>query len=160
MIEIWRAVPGYEGLYKVSSTGKVQRIGSLHPLKQGKNLQGRAQVTLSRDGVTVRYQVHRLMLEAFTGPCPEGMECRHSDGDHTHNVIGNLAWGTHTENMQDKVKHGTHTSGETHPNAKLTEADVKAIRASTGTYKAIASQYGVTTGAIQAVLTGRTWTHI
>lgn len=162
MITIWKHIPGYEGLYKVSSTGIVMRCDKYpgHVLKPGTNKQGRLQVILCRDGVPIRYQIHKLVLEAFVGPCPPGMECRHGDGDHTNNCIGNLSWGTHLANMHDKAIHGTQTRGESHPVAKLTEADVKAIRGSSGTYKAIAHKYGVTIGAIQAVRSGRTWAHV
>jgi hypothetical protein len=51
--------------------------------------------------------VHRLVLEAFVGPCPEGMECRHLDGDPANNRLENLRWGTHRENAADQVRHGT-----------------------------------------------------
>lgn len=52
--------------------------------------------------------VHRLVLEAFVGPCPEGMEGCHGDGDPTNNSLGNLRWDTATSNQLDKVRHGTH----------------------------------------------------
>ncbi len=51
--------------------------------------------------------VHRLVLEAFVGPCPDGMECRHLDGNQTNNWLDNLAWGTKQENEADKIRHGT-----------------------------------------------------
>ncbi len=50
-------------------------------------------------------QIHRSLLETFIGPCPEGMECRHLDGDPLNNNLGNLKWGTRYENMQDKIIH-------------------------------------------------------
>jgi len=40
-------------------------------------------VTLCREGKTFEFLIHRLVLETFIGPCPEGMECRHLDGDQT-----------------------------------------------------------------------------
>ena len=48
------------------------------------------------------HYVHRLVLEAFVGPCPEGMECRHLEGDTANNALSNLAWGTPQENAADK----------------------------------------------------------
>ncbi len=50
--------------------------------------------------------VHRLVLEAFVGPCPPGMQCRHLDGNPANNRLENLAWGTHAENAADKIRHG------------------------------------------------------
>ena len=55
--------------------------------------------------VTCRY-VHRLVLEAFVGPCPPGLECLHRDHDTANNRLRNLRWGTRTENIEDKVKAG------------------------------------------------------
>jgi hypothetical protein len=52
--------------------------------------------------------VHRLVLAAFVGPCPEGMEVRHLDGNPANTRLANLRYGTHSENELDKVRHGTH----------------------------------------------------
>ncbi len=50
--------------------------------------------------------IHRIVLEAFKGPCPEGMEACHNDGIPHHNRPENLRWDTHYNNMQDAKKHG------------------------------------------------------
>lgn len=50
--------------------------------------------------------VHRLVLEAFTGPCPKGMECLHADDDPTNNHLTNLRWGTHSDNIIASWKSG------------------------------------------------------
>lgn len=50
--------------------------------------------------------VHRLILETFVGYCPEGMECRHLDGDPSNNHLSNLQWGTRLENVADRRRHG------------------------------------------------------
>jgi hypothetical protein len=52
--------------------------------------------------------VHRLVLEAFVGPCPENMECRHLNGARSDNRLTNLAWGTKVENEADKKKHANY----------------------------------------------------
>jgi hypothetical protein len=163
MIEIWRHIPGYEGIYKVSDQGRVKRCDKYpgRVLKFGHNKQGRRQVALCRDGVAIKYQVHRLVLEAFVGPCPPGLECRHGDGDHLNNRPGNLCWGTHTENMRDKVKHGTQYRGkDAITNAKLTEDQVRAIRAAHGTQHSIAGLFGTTRVNVQAIRNGRSWQHV
>jgi hypothetical protein len=51
--------------------------------------------------------VHRLVLKAFVGPCPEGMEGCHWDGDACNNKLDNLRWATHAENVEDSIRHGT-----------------------------------------------------
>lgn len=57
------------------------------------------------------FLVHRLVLEAFVGPCPPGMEARHLDGNPANNVLRNLAWGTKSENELDKVRQGRRGPG-------------------------------------------------
>lgn len=52
--------------------------------------------------------VHRLVLEAFVGPCPPGHECCHRDGDPSNNCLDNLYWGTRSDNVRDAIQHGTH----------------------------------------------------
>lgn len=66
------------------------------------------------DGRTDR-TVHSLVLEAFTGPCPEGMEARHLDDNPTNNRLENLVWGTRSENSQDAIRNDRHFyAGLTH----------------------------------------------
>jgi hypothetical protein len=116
-------VPDYEGLYRISDRGDVwsepraTTRGGL--LRQILHKSGRFYVTLTKDGRQDRFQVHRLVLAAFDGPCPEGQEARHLDGNPANNrwepgseeermaAGGNLIWGTHSENIRDKHRHGT-----------------------------------------------------
>jgi hypothetical protein len=187
-MEEWRDIPGYEGWYQVSNLGAVARTGWAEPriendeeekraldaymasaprtfrkrMKPATGHAGRLNVVLTKYRETRKFQIHRLVLLAFVGPCPEGMECRHLDGDHLNNRIENLTWGTHAENMNDKREHGTHIEGENAPQAKLTEADVRAIRAAGGilTNTELAKKYGVTWTAIHYILTRKTWKHV
>lgn len=120
MTETWAAVVGWEGLYEVSDRGRVRgldriiqrgnssmRIPGRMKVAQA-NHDGRLRVHLQRAGSSVKLQVHRLVLQAFVGPCPPGMECRHLNGDEQDNRVENLRWGTPSENARDRVRHGTH----------------------------------------------------
>jgi hypothetical protein len=51
-------------------------------------------------------RVHKLVMEAFVGPCPPGKQCLHRDGNGLNNRLENLRWGTPEENTQDMIKHG------------------------------------------------------
>lgn len=63
----------------------------------------------------VNRKVHRLVLEAFVGPCPDGTVGCHNDGDTTNNSVGNLRWDTPGANNRDKRTHGTdHQARKTH----------------------------------------------
>jgi len=172
-MEVWRDVIGYEGLYQVSDDGNVRSLERLMAsrtaagvrivrkvLRQGTNNQGRLQVALSKLGVVTRFQVHRLVLEAFTGPCPAGLETCHWDGDHTNNRINNLRWGTRSSNRDDARRHGTLPIGESSKKSTLTEQDVRDIRASIDSSRKTAEKYGVSQVTITHIRTRRTWKHV
>lgn len=72
-----------------------------------------------------KHLVHRLVLETFTGPCPEGSEGSHEDGDPENNSISNLMWRTKSSNCERKTIHGTNF---TRGNTKLTAEEVASIR--------------------------------
>jgi len=117
MSETWRPIPGYEGIYSVSNQGSVKsldRITDRGHRRKGKILtsitmkNGYHIVTLWRNGKQKSALVHRLVLFAFVGPQPEGMESRHKNGDKNNNSLSNLSWGTASENNLDIVVHGNH----------------------------------------------------
>lgn len=115
MCEQWRPVSGYEGAYEVSDQGRVRGVDRLDA--RGWRIRGRVLrasgsrypvVSLCRDGMPRTVEVHRLVLEAFVGPCPSGMEALHADDVKSNNALSNLRWGTHSENMRDVVRNGNH----------------------------------------------------
>ena len=126
--ETWAPVLGFTGHYEVSNLGRVRSIDRVITNKTGvrKTLRGRVlipspkksghlSVGLWIDGKEHRRQVHRLVLEAFTGPRPAGLEACHRNGIPTDNRAVNLRWDTHSENALDVVRHGKH-----HHSAKAT----------------------------------------
>lgn len=118
--EIWKPIPGYEGQYEVSDQGRVRSLDRTITNSKGvtSRLTGRTlRSSPTKAGYPIvqippkkRY-VHRLVLEAFIGSCPQGMECRHLDGNPSNNRLDNLVWGTHSENNRDIVTHGKHNYG-------------------------------------------------
>lgn len=84
-------------------------------LKQSPNRpDGYLTITIWESGRPRTRYVHRLVAEAFIGPCPEGMQVRHLNGDHRDNRAENLCYGTPAENAADKVRHGTAQVPMTH----------------------------------------------
>lgn len=116
------------------------------------------------DGHIEKAYLHRLICEAYHGPCPAGMECRHIDGDKNNNAAINLAWGTKSENEADKQRHQTTPEGERNGMAKLTEAEVKKMRLyrkSTGeSYAKIAKSFGISTMTAYRAITGKQWRNV
>jgi len=77
-------------------------------LKHNIDSGGYAQVCLFNHTKKKTVGVHVLVLTAFVGPCPAGMETLHEDGVRANNQLSNLRWGTRSENAKDKIRHGTH----------------------------------------------------
>lgn len=100
--EEWRSVMGWEGLYYVSSFGRVKRI-SCDPKKPTEAANGYDVVSLSRGGVSTTHHVHTLVLEAFKGKKPSGLEARHLNDNRADARASNLAWGTPKENARDRI---------------------------------------------------------
>lgn len=124
MSETWKPIPGHEGIYEVSDIGRVRsldRVVARNRRVKGRVLvlnlksNGYSQVELFSGGQGKWLMSHRLVLLAFAGPCPEGMEACHNDGDQTNNAPSNLRWDTRSANQMDCVAHGTNSmSSKTH----------------------------------------------
>ena len=161
--------------YEVSDQGNVRsldRISSDGRRCKGKllklatqNQYGHLVVTLRKDDQSYPCGVHRLVLEAFIGPCPPNMECCHANGDPSDNRPINLRWGTRLDNMRDKRLHGTQCKGSSHGQSKLTEDQVKEIRlrhkaGAESNSKALAKEYDVAYCTINDIVRRKFWKHI
>ena len=112
------------------------------------------------------------MLEAFVGPCPDGMECCHYDDNPYNNILSNLRWGTDQDNALDKVRNGRGFLGEHCKNGdsnahsvltgkQVTEA--KQLRGSdkrTWTWSRLGKKYGVSLYTIRLAVLGKNWRHL
>ncbi len=103
--ETWRDVVGWCGIYEVSSEGRVRRCGK-SPKRGTVADNGYVVVSLNRPGMQQTRTVHQLVLEAFVGDKPIGMECRHLNSNRIDCRLENLAWGTSLENAQDRIDAG------------------------------------------------------
>ncbi len=96
-MEEWRDIPGYEGLYQVSSLGRIKRNGRLKTFRKDRG--GYLTVWLCKDSEQKNFKVHRLVAQAFI-PNPENKRTvNHIDGYKHNNVVENLEWATHSENI-------------------------------------------------------------
>jgi hypothetical protein len=173
-VENWRPVVGYEGIYEVSDLGRVRSVDRIEPYmnrrRSGRILRprplrkGYLLVGLKMHGKERGRLVHRLVLDAFVGPCPEGMEARHfPDRDPANCRLDNLQWDTPQRNAADKKAHGTENCGARNGRAKIAEADViriREMRRSGATQSAIASVIGISQSMISMILRGKKWAHL
>lgn len=181
-IEIWKPVPGWEGLYEASSLGFIRSFDRVvlsiskngvrrtwtsrgRILRPSITRKGYLGLALSRPGerATTR-EVHRLVCLAFHGPPPTDIHhAAHRNGKRTDNRAENLRWATPKDNQADQYAHGTRRLGESHPLAKLTNKQVREIRAraTRGEMQAdIARCLGVSQGQVSSIVLRQTWKHI
>jgi hypothetical protein len=172
---VFRDIPGAHG-YCASSCGDIwssltfhkTKFTGWHKLKPARipTTHGRTYlvVDIRKDGIKRQWSVHSLILEAFIGRRPEGMEgCHFPDPDPTNNNLSNLRWDTPSGNNRDKVFQGTHQLGSKNPRSKLVESDIPEIRqlSALGWSKAaIARRFSVSVGLIRMVLNRKIWTHV
>jgi len=174
--EEWRPIPGYEGLYSVSSFGRVRTEARVTIQRNGRHLvvperirktptnkYGYPEVSLHRNRSMKCWLVHQLVLLAFVGPCPTGpgriVSC-HNDGNPGNPHASNLRWDTQRANVADSVKHGVMPRGEQAPWSRLTQEQVLAIRADARRNSVLAIEYGVDPSHISRIRTRDVWTHI
>lgn len=173
--EEWRPIRGWEGLYSVSNIGRIRSEthvvtrsdGRLYSsegrvLKSWSN-RGYLYVMLTRNRKKKNISVHRAVADAFLGPIPVGLDVNHLDGDKGNNVLANLEVVTTAENIRHAFRTGLckPRRGEANGFSKLTDEDVRAIRArSFENQRALAAEFGVAQAVVSRIITGRGWTHI
>ena len=119
-MEQWKDIPGYVGLYQVSSYGRVRSLDRVvkGPRGEPKQLRGRVlsqscdnkgyrTVGLSLLGRVKTKRVHQLVASAFIGPAPDGQEVRHGPDGVSDNSVPNLCYGTSQQNHLDRRRDGT-----------------------------------------------------
>lgn len=153
-------IPGLEGLYAVTSDGRIYGYKRNHYLKLQTQWAGYKIITLS--GKT--RAVHRIVAESFMEPAPTPKhEINHIDGDKNNNSVTNLEWLTRKDNILHGYRIGIIKSrrGEKSSHPKLTDEQVIAIRGVEGVSKAsLARKYGVDASTISLIIHRKRWTHI
>ena len=111
MKEEWRPVVGFEMFYEVSDAGRVRKRLTHQLLEALLDTKGVPKVRL--EGLARKSRLVKIgvvVLEAFVGPKPAGMEMRHFPlRDPTCNYLENLSWATRSRNQRDRAIHGTTT---------------------------------------------------
>ena len=155
----YRPIPGHPD-YMVGSDGSVFRR-----LKCARTRRGYFRITLctGRKDERVRRWLHHLVLEAFVGPRPEGMQaCHYPDHNPANNCRENLRWDTPKGNAGDRLKSGRYDPirGSKHYKAKLDDEAVRAIRAARAAGErlaVIAARYGISDKLVSLIARRKIW---
>lgn len=114
MIEIWKPIIGYEGLYEVSNMGRVKSLNHIRRtgnfgkyIQRGKILKQYCKdknskylrVSLSNNGIVSKRKVHRLVAESFLPTINDKKLVNHKDENKQNNCVSNLEWVNYSENL-------------------------------------------------------------
>lgn len=105
-------------------------------------------------------KAHRLSYEMHVGPIPPGADVLHRCDTRECVNPFHLFLGTQADNMADMVRKGRNARGSTNGHAKLTEDDVRAIRASADLLTDLVEAYGVAASTISQIRSGHRWRHV
>ena len=181
-VEDLREAPGVPGIHVsadggVYSTRSPHEDGLLRKVKCAKVTGGYLIVKVLEDGIRVNQYVHRLICEAFNGPCPGPHKPHvcHRNDIKDDNRAENLYWGSDLDNKQDAIRNGRTIPmeqvrhkratqvGENAVCVKLTEEIVRQIRQRNGNgekYAALAREFGTHPNTIRLICLRQTWTHV
>lgn len=170
VVETWKPVVGFEGLYNVSDQGRVCSLERICSNGRGAvrkhggrimcSIAERPRVKLCRNGQVFRKAVAHLVLEAFVGPKPGGRECCHANDNPRDNRLANLRWASRKDNEADKRRNGNTAQGERHGMSKLSKRNVRCIdralkRGERGV--SIAKRFKVIPATVSAIKHRRLW---
>ena len=167
MKEIWKDIPKYEKMYRISNYGNIK---SYDRITKGRKVKGKNIKPIYKNGsycVVLRnsesnpkcYLIHRLVIEIFGRPNIDNEIVRHIDGNPANNRIDNLCYGNTRENRRD------YFLSDTAKQAKLTIQQVKEIKqllknCGRGELYDIAKKYNTTYDTIWNIKSGRTWSYV
>jgi hypothetical protein len=177
--EVWRNIEGYEGIYEVSSLGKIRSLDRVVVNKLGRRCHFRGReikpskckiwgywrLMLCQECKCSSFQVHQLVARAFLGEKPQGKQINHIDGNKDNNAASNLEHVTPTENCNHYLALGLRDSmrGERHFRAKVTAEQVREmrrLRASGSILKDIAEEFDVCISTASKITNGSAWSHV
>lgn len=177
--EIWKDIVGYQGVFMISSHGRVKslkrkRVLNDRILKCGVNCVGYRVVTLSYEGKKKFKTLHRIIAIAFMDNPNNKPQINHKDGNKLNNYIdidnpenSNLEWVTDSENKFHAHATGLikipSRIGEKSHNVKLTNDEVYFIKVLLNvgeTRQSIADRFDVSRSTIKMIANGNNWSHI
>lgn len=167
--EEWKDIVDYEGLYKVSSHGRVKNkrgnLLKIRPIGRKPYVPSLC-VRLSKSGKSKSWLIHRLLGLHFLSPPDNAdeMDINHLDGNRLNNCLRNLEWSTKSSNLMHAFRFGLNpTHGERGSKSILKESDVREIfslYSKGNTPTEIAKMYGVGRSTVSKIVNGNNWTHL
>lgn len=175
--EKWRPVVGFEGVYEISSSGRVRRVLRSSGTQAGRilrpqyrNPHGYPCVVLYRNQKARCCFLHHLVAAAFFGPRPPGNEVNHKDGNKRNSNVINLEYVSPSQNRKHAVDTGLlyvpperRARGQKIGVSKLDPGKIEAIlkEHEEGVHVVtLAHRYGVSRQTIWKITSRRTWKEV
>lgn len=175
-MELWRDIVGYEGLYMVSSLGRIKTLyrkdrdksetSAEKFLKPFLTKEGYPRVGLNKNGSRKKFLVHRLVATAFVANKANYLEVNHKDANKQNNSAENLEWVTREQNIAHSFANNLvyRDKGTERYNHKLNEQKVREMRAlfALGKHRIseIARMYDVNRKTAECAINRVTWKHV
>ena len=178
-MEIWKDIPGYEGLYQASTLGNIRSLDKIVPkwnkpykrkvkgkiLKKNLINGGYLAISLHKNKEQKSYKISRLIAKTFIPNPNNKPEVNHINSIRTDDRVSNLEWCTRSENMLHSYKYGNNTQvGSNNASSKLTDEKVIKMRSMYKTkkykQKELAKIFNVSKITAHNVLRHKTWTHL
>lgn len=175
--EVWKDITGYEGMYQVSNFGRVKSLGWNKIRSQNKKSiradrilktqtthRGYLRLELNKNGVGIKFVVHRLVALTFLSNEDDKPEINHINGIKSDNRLANLEWCTSKQNKIHAFNNNlsNHARGENHVCSKLKLEQVRDIRSKfkSGEFKnqtKVAKLFNVTRSSIWCIVNNINW---
>ena len=164
MIEEWRNIKGYEGLYEISNFGRVKSLSRYTANQWSKKARFREErilsfqltkdgyptLKLNKDGKTIRHRIHRLVAFNFLENPQNKPQVNHKDGIKINNFVENLEWNTQNENQLHACINGLKS-------IKLTENDILEIRKDKRTLLEIGKDFNIAFQTVSEIKNRKIW---
>lgn len=166
LLEEWRDIPGYEGMYLASSLGRLYSIDRGVFFRPSPNSRGYHRTILGNKEIGYwDVRVHVVIALTFIGPYPKGKEINHRNGIKIDNRAVNLEYIIHRDNVQHAYDNGLRKLiGGENGHHRLTARDVRSVRRGyrllvkkRGYIKRVADKYNVTPTCIWSIVHDKTW---
>jgi hypothetical protein len=155
--EIWKDIPGYEGIYQASSFGRIKSTYRQKRILKPQKAKKYFHLRLSKDKKISIHLLHRLIAKTFKENSENKKTVNHIDGNPLNNFACNLEWATQQENILHKINILKKGSRSNHPRALLTELNVSEIRSSDLSNKELANKFLVSIDCIAKVRHNVNW---